>query len=178
MCIRALYPRIVSEPSVLQTAYTVDSVLVEAFLSSDPRSLPRALRWAPRSRRVARSDFGRYRQRGLHARGAGASVVARRIATQAHVARRPPLSSAPRRIQCHAAYSIAFGLFEVAVTAHAARKGAPAAAGIALALASPAVAQARWSTEVAIGAPRSSISSWWCSHSWLVACCFSSRSRT
>jgi MFS family permease len=33
-------------------------------------------------------------------------------------------------------YSIGFGLFEVAVTAHAAAKGSPAAAGIALALAS------------------------------------------
>ena len=31
-------------------------------------------------------------------------------------------------------YSLAFGLFEVAVTAHAAAKGSPAAAGIALIL--------------------------------------------
>ena len=36
VCIRALYPRIVSEPSVLQTAYTVDSVLVEAVFILGP----------------------------------------------------------------------------------------------------------------------------------------------
>ena len=73
-------------------------------------------------------------------------------------------------------YSIAFGLFEVAVTAHAARKGAPAAAGIALALAS-----------LGSGALVYGGRHWRAplKHQFVVvlafmaqACCFSSRSRT
>jgi MFS family permease len=136
-CIRALYPRLVSDVSLLHTAYSVDSALVEAVFILGPAVVagcvaaghpeaavllaagtaafgtaafmgaPPVRQWTAAPRHVSRDSVGVLRHSGL--------IVVFAVTVL---------------------YSFAFGLFEVAVTAHASAKGAPAVAGIALALAS------------------------------------------
>lgn len=136
-CIRALYPRLIADPALLQTVYSVDSALVEAVFILGPalvalcvaaghpeaavllaavcaaigtvfflQARPVKL-WVARPRRAGRDALGALRS--------------------------------PKLVLLFAVtllYAVAFGLFEVAVTAHADAQGAPAVAGIALALAS------------------------------------------
>jgi MFS family permease len=136
-CIRALYPRLVGDPALLQTAYSVDSALVEIVFIVGP-----AL--------VAACVAAGYPEAAIFlaalSAGGGASVFARAPAVAAWTR-----SSAPRQRRSLRAlggsrllivygatvlYSLGFGLFEVAVTAHAAAMGVPSAAGIALAMTS------------------------------------------
>jgi MFS family permease len=136
-CIRALYPRLVSEPSLLQTAYSVDSAFVEMVFILGPAA-------------VAACVATGYPEAALFlaalAAGVGTVVFARApaVARWTAPATHRPRSwlgalTAPRLLVVFGAtilYSVGFGLFEVAVTAHAAARGAPPAAGIALALTS------------------------------------------
>lgn len=136
-CIRALYPRIVSEPALLQTAYSVDSALVEAVFVLGPALVATCIGLGHPEAAVLLAAFSA---------AAGCAVFIRAPAVKAWS---PSRSSARRSwfgvigsaklLIVYVAtllYSIAFGLFEVAVTAQAASKGSPAAAGIALALTS------------------------------------------
>jgi len=136
-CARALYPRIVRDSALLPTAYSVDSALVEAVFVLGPSLVafcvalghpeaailvaaiasaggtalfvrtPAVRRWAAAPTKGARDAWGVLRYPRLLVLFAGTVL-----------------------------YSFSFGLLEVAVTAHAAAKGAPALAGVALALAS------------------------------------------
>ena len=136
-CVRAIYPRMVSEPALLQTAYSVDSALVEVVFVLGPAVVAACI------------AVGHPEAAVLIAAASAAAGCAVFIRSPAIKAWAPAKSSvkrsllgvigSPRLLIVFAAtvlYSMAFGLFELAVTAHAARKGVPAAAGIALALAS------------------------------------------
>ncbi len=137
ICMRALFPRLLADPGLLQTAYSVDSALVETIFILGPTLIaafvalgypggavifaaacaaiggvifmrsPAIRRWTPPAPQVQRSLLGPLQYPQLLALFA-ATVL----------------------------YSVAFGLFEVAVTAFAAAQGMPAAAGVILALAS------------------------------------------
>ena len=137
ICMRALYPRLVPDVGLLQTAYSVDSILMEMIFIIGPALValfvatghpygavllaagcaavgniiflrsPGVRNWAVQAASGPRSLLGPLRQREL------------RVVFAATVL-----------------YSVAFGLYEVAVTAFAANRGVPAAAGVILALAS------------------------------------------
>jgi MFS family permease len=136
-CTRALYPRLLSDGALLHTAYSVDSALVEAVFILGPALVAAcvaverpeaAVMLAALSAAVGTAIFLR------------APPVRRWTATAARnkrdilgVLRYPKLLLV---FAVTLLYSFSFGLFEVAVTAHASAKGSPAAAGVALALAS------------------------------------------
>jgi MFS family permease len=136
-CIRALYPRLVSEPAQLQTAYTLDSALVEVVFVLGPALVAACIALGHPEAAVLIAAV---------AAAVGCAVFIKSPAVKAwkpsgYAGKRSLLGvvGSPRLLIVFAAtvlYSMAFGLFELAVTAHAASKGAPAAAGIALALAS------------------------------------------
>ncbi|HEV7392465.1 MAG TPA: MFS transporter [Burkholderiales bacterium] len=136
-CIRAMYPRMISEPALLQTAYSVDSALVEAVFVLGPALVAACI------------GLGHPEAAVLIAAASAAVGCAIFIRSPAVKAWAPSkfrikggwlgVLGSSRLLIVFAAtvlYSMAFGLFELAVTAHAASKGMPAAAGVALALAS------------------------------------------
>jgi MFS family permease len=136
-CIRALYPRLIREPSLLQTAYSVDSALVELVFILGPAVVAACVATGYPEAAIFLAAL---------AAGIGTVVFARAPAIArwtASAAYRPRswlgALSPPKLLVVFGAtilYSVGFGLFEVAVSAHAAAKGTPSAAGIALALTS------------------------------------------
>ena len=136
-CIRALYPRLIAEPALLQTAYSVDSALVEIVFVLGPALVAACVAAGHPEAAVL-----------LAAASAGVGTVIFERSPSVRrwsAARRPQHRDAlrvlryPRLLLVFAAtilYSIGFGLFEVGVTAHATARGNSAAAGIALACAS------------------------------------------
>ena len=98
ICMRTLYPRALTDPALLQTAYSVDSVIVESVFVIGPALAALFL--------AAGYPEGAVLLAAVC--GAAATLF----------------------------YSLAFGLFEVGITAFATRRGTPSIAGIALALAS------------------------------------------
>jgi MFS family permease len=136
-CTRALYPQLLSDGALLHTAYSVDSALVELVFILGPAVVAlcvavghpeAAVLLAALSAGFGTALFMRAppvrRWRAAAARGQGDVLGVLR---------------SPKLLLVFAStvlYSFTFGLFEVAVSAHAAAKGAPAAAGVALALAS------------------------------------------
>ncbi len=136
-CIRTLYPRLITDPALIQTAYSVDSALVEVVFILGPALVAACVATGYPEAAIALTALSA---------GVGTVVFARAPAI-AHWAAAPVQRNRswfdalrpPRLLVVFGAtvlYSIGFGLFEVAVTAHAASKGVPSAAGIALALAS------------------------------------------
>jgi MFS family permease len=136
-CMRALYPRLVPDVGMLHTAYSADAALVESVFILGP-----AL--------VALFVAAGYPQGAVLfaavCAGAGNLVFLRSPAARNWVIQPPagrrsllgPLRSPPL-LALYAAnflYAFAFGLYELAVTAFAAERGVPAAAGVILALAS------------------------------------------
>jgi predicted MFS family arabinose efflux permease len=137
ICMRTLFPRLLDDVDLLQTAYSVDSILIETIFVAGPALIalfvavnlrggavlfaaacaiagsalfmqsPAIRQWARPAARLRTSLLGPLRNRPL---------LALYLATML--------------------YSIAFGLLEVAVTAQATLQGRPAAAGVILALAS------------------------------------------
>ncbi|HEV7820315.1 MAG TPA: MFS transporter, partial [Burkholderiales bacterium] len=136
-CVRAIYPRLVSEPALLQTAYSVDSALVEVVFVLGPALVAGCVALDHPEAAVLTAAA---------TAAAGCAGFVRSPAVKAwkpsgRTDKRSLLEGvgSPRLLVVFAAtvlYSIAFGLFELAVTAHAANKGTPAAGGIALAMAS------------------------------------------
>ena len=136
ICMRTLYPRALTDPALLQTAYSVDSVIVESVFVVGPALVALFL--------AAGYPEGAVLLAALTA-VAGTAWFNRTPAIRDWEIR--PLSSGgrwriftePGLLVLFAAtvfYSVAFGLYEVGVTAFATLRGTPAVAGIALALAS------------------------------------------
>ena len=136
-CMRALYPRVVPDVGLLQTAYSADAALVESVFILGPArgALFVAAGYAHGAVLLA-----------AVCAGAGNVVFLRSPAVRNWVIQPPagrrsmlgPLRSPPL-LALYAAnflYAFAFGLYELAVTAFAAERGVPAAAGVILALAS------------------------------------------
>jgi len=136
ICMRALYPRVLSDPALLQTAFSVDSVIVETVFVIGPALAALFLAFGfPEGAVLLAALMG--------AAGTGWFVRTEVIRNWTVLPRRDTsrwgVFGEPALVVLYIAtifYSVAFGLYEVAVTAYAATRGAPAAAGIALALAS------------------------------------------
>ncbi len=136
-CVRALYPRMVPDPALLHTAYSVDSALVELVFILGPALVAVCVALGHAEAALLLAAFS-----------AAAGTFA--------FMRAPPIRRwGPARVRADKdwlgalrypkllvvfgttlLYALAFGLFEVAVTAQAAGKGVPAAAGVTLALVS------------------------------------------
>jgi MFS family permease len=136
-CTRALYPKLLSDAALLHTAYSVDSALVEIVFIIGPALVAACVATGHPEAAVLLAALSAAGGTAVFMR---APAVKRWTAARARserdilgVLRYPKLVLV---FGVTVLYSIAFGLFEVAVTAHAAAKGSPAAAGIALALAS------------------------------------------
>jgi predicted MFS family arabinose efflux permease len=135
--IRALLRRLLREPEHLQTAYSLDSVMMEMVFILGPGivSVFTALVW-PAGAVVCTAAFGLI----------GAWVFSSARAVKAWVpesgAHRPSrldvltTPGLPSVLTVTLFFSLGFGLFEVSVTAIASRAGSPAAAGVILALTS------------------------------------------
>jgi MFS family permease len=136
-CMRALYTRLVRDPSLLHTAYSVDSAVVEAVFILGPALVAACVAFGrPEAAvflAVVSSAIGAQMFARAQAVKAWSGTISRAHQSWFGVLGYPNLLVV---FGVTLLYSIAFGLFEVAVTAHAAAKGSPAAAGIALALAS------------------------------------------
>jgi len=136
-CMRALYTRLVLDPALLHTAYSVDSAVVEAVFILGPALVAAcvaagrpeaAVFLAAISAAIGSQTFAR-----AHAVKGWSGTISRGHQSWFGVLTLPMLLVV---FGVTLLYSVAFGLFEVAVTAHAAEKGSSATAGIALALAS------------------------------------------
>jgi MFS family permease len=136
-CMRALYTRLVRDPGLLHTAYSVDSAVVEAVFILGPALVAACVAFgrpeaavllAVLSSAIGAQTFARAR-----AVAGWSGTISRAHQSWLGVLRFPDLLVV---FGVTLLYSVAFGLFEVAVTAHAAVKGSPAVAGIALASAS------------------------------------------
>lgn len=135
--IRALLRRLLREPEHLQTAYSLDSVLMEMVFILGPGivSVFTALVW-PAGAVMCTAALGLI----------GAWVFASAPAVRAWLpekgAHRPSrldvltTPGLPSVLAVTVFFSLGFGLFEVSVTAIASRAGTPAAAGVILALTS------------------------------------------
>ena len=136
-CVRALYPRVVSEPALLQTVYSVDSAAVELVFTCGPALVAACVAVGHPEAAVGLAAL-------FAAVGTGVFVrvpTVRRWELSPSGRKRSWLGALrqPKLLAVFGAtvlYAIAFGLYEVGVTAHTASKGSPAAAGIALALTS------------------------------------------
>jgi MFS family permease len=137
ICMRTLFPRLLNEPDLLQTAYSVDSIVVESIFVAGPALIALFVAIGWRSGAV------------LFAAACAIAGSILFLRTPAIKSWLPPTIPSPRSLlgplrsrrllALYAAtllYSIAFGLLEVAVTALATAQGRPAAAGLILALAS------------------------------------------
>lgn len=136
ICMRTLYPRVLNDPALLQTAYSVDSVIVESVFVIGPALVAMFLALAIPSGAVLLAAI---------TAGAGTLWFMRtpvirdwEIKPREAGGHRSILAE-PGLLVLFAAtffYSVAFGLYEVGVTAYATKRGTPAVAGVALALAS------------------------------------------
>jgi MFS family permease len=135
-CIRALYPRLIAQSELLQTAYSVDSAVVELVFIVGPAIVAACMAIGYPEAAVLIAALSAGFGSAIFARAK--PIVQWLPAAQHRRSFRGPLGRPELRIVFASTvlYSIGFGLFEVAVTAHAAAMGAPSAAGIALALAS------------------------------------------
>jgi MFS family permease len=135
-CIRALYPRLIAKSELLQTAYSVDSAVVELVFIVGPTIVAACTAVGHPEAAVFIAAISAGVGSGVFARAR--AVVQWSPAAHQSRALRGPLGKPGLRVVFAATvlYSIGFGLFEVGVTAHAAAMGAPSAAGIALAFAS------------------------------------------
>lgn len=137
ICMRASYPRLVGDPALLQTAYSVDSALVETMFILGPVLVAGCVAIGAPAGAVLFAAVCASGGAWVFLRSPGA----RGWTPHAGVARRSllgPLAN-PRLLAVFAAnalYAIAFGLYEMAVIAQAAHHGRPAMAGVVLALAS------------------------------------------
>ncbi len=137
ICMRAMYPRLVSDPAQLQTAYSVDSAIVESVFILGPVLVAGFV--------AAGAPVGAVLLAAICA-AVGAWIFLRSPGARGWV----PHAGAPRRsllgplgtprlpavFAANTLYAVAFGLYEMAVIAQAAHHGKPAAAGVILALAS------------------------------------------
>jgi len=136
ICMRSLYPRVLSDPRAIRTAYSLDSAVVETVFVFGPGLVALlaglgAPIWALAVAALAGSAGTLMLRNAPAVRGWGVRDPATRRAILG------PLHSARLRrlmVAC-VFYAGAFGLFEMGVTGFAAAHGSPAAAGVFLALA-------------------------------------------
>lgn len=146
ICMRAMYPRLVADPALLHTAYSVDSALVEAMFILGPVLVAVFVARGTPAGAVLFAAACAPAGAVIFLRSPGARGWARPEPGPAshESAREPPrsllgpLRIAPLRalFAANVLYALAFGLYEMAVIARTAGQGSPAAAGIMLALAS------------------------------------------
>ncbi len=136
ICMRTLYPRALTDPALLQTAYSVDSVIVESVFIVGPALVAMFLAFSIPEGAVLLAAL---------TAGIGTLWFMRTPAIREWEIRPRSVSSRwgvfaePGLVVLYVAtlfYSVAFGLYEIGVTAYATNRGMPAVAGIALALAS------------------------------------------
>jgi len=137
VCMRTLFPRILADADMLQTAYSVDSIVVESIFVAGPALIALFVAMEFRSGAVLFAAICAIIGSVLFMR---APVIRMwtRPTTHVRTSLLGPLRNR-RLLMLYAAtalYSIAFGLLEVAITALATTQGRPAAAGVILALAS------------------------------------------
>jgi MFS family permease len=134
--IRTLYPRLVDDAGLLQTAYSIDSIVIELVFIIGPAFAAMFVALGHAEGGVLLAAL---------CGTAGATVFLRTSAVRAWVIQRPARHSliGPLRstkllaiLAATTCYSVGFGLFEVGVTGFAARQGVPAAAGVILGLSS------------------------------------------
>lgn len=136
ICMRALFPRVVPDPLLLPTAYSLDSALVEFIFIIGPALVAACVAAGYPAVAVGAAAVCAALGGAIFVRAD--MVRAWRPAATRHARRRGPLRR-PQLLLVYVitvCYSVAFGLFEVAVTAFAAEQGRPAVAGVALAMAS------------------------------------------
>lgn len=136
-CVRALYPKIVPDPALLHTAYSMDSAFVEIVFILGPALVALCVALGHAEAAIVLA--------AISATGGTAAFLRappiRRWGPGRGHANRDWLGALrfPKLLVVFGTtllYAVAFGLFEVAVTAQAAGKGVPAAAGVTLALVS------------------------------------------
>jgi MFS family permease len=137
VCVRALYPRLVTDASLQRTAYSLDSAIIEAIFILGPML---AAAFA-----AAGAEVGALWLSAACALGGGLLFVdAEPVrAWEPRTTGLPPAGNSPLRdgrllglLAAAALFAFAFGAFEIGVVGFAARRGVPAAAGLILALAS------------------------------------------
>lgn len=137
VCVRALYPRLVADAFLQRTAYSLDSAIIEAvFILGPGLAAAFAAAGAPGGAVVlsAVSACGG----GILFLRTGAVRAWRPRERGSHRSGGSPLRDAGLRglVAAGLLFALAFGLFEIAVVGRATESGAPAAAGVLLALAS------------------------------------------
>jgi MFS family permease len=133
---RAMYPRLVADPALLHTAYSVDSALVETVFIVGPMIVAGFVALGAPAGAVLFAAACATLGTAIFLRSPGARGWLRNA--ESHGSLLGPLRSGQLRavLAANLLYAIAFGLYEMAVIAHAAHHGRPAAAGVVLALAS------------------------------------------
>ena len=137
ICMRALYPRLLDDVGLLHAAYSVDSALVEAVFIVGPALVALFVAIGYPLGAVLLAAVCAAAGNAIFLRSRAVKNWAVREAGERHSLLGPLRS--PQLLAVFAAnvlYAIAFGLYEIAVIAFAASHGAPAAAGVILALAS------------------------------------------
>jgi MFS family permease len=137
ICMRALYPRLIADPALLQTAYSVDSAVVETMFILGPTLVAGFVALGAPVGAVAFAAICATAGSVVFLRSPGARSWVARAGTGRRSLLGPLVN--PRLLavfSANALYAVAFGLYEMAVIAHAAHHGSPAAAGVVLALAS------------------------------------------
>jgi MFS family permease len=137
VCVRALYPRLVTDASLQRTAYSLDSAIIEAVFIVGPML---AAGFA-----AASAQVGAIWLSAACALGGGLLFV-NADPVRAWAPREvglTPAGASPLRnghlrglLAAAALFAFAFGAFEIGVVGVATRSGVPAAAGVILALAS------------------------------------------
>ena len=137
ICMRTLFPRLLVDGELLQTAYSLDSILIESIFVAGPAVIAFFVAADWRAGAVlfaaACAFIGSLLFMRSPAIRAWVQPAARTGCSLLGPLRNRPLLAL---FAATALYSIAFGLLEVAVTALATAQGRPAAAGVILALAS------------------------------------------
>jgi MFS family permease len=136
VCMRAMYPRLVPDPALLHTAYSVDSALVETVFVVGPIIVAGFVALGFPAGAVLFAAACAAAGTAIFLRSPGVRGWAR--LERPHGSLLGPLRDAPVRavLGANLLYAVAFGLYEMAVIAHTASHGRPAAAGVVLALAS------------------------------------------
>lgn len=137
VCVRALYPRLVTDAAQQRTAYSLDSAIIEAVFILGPML---AAGFA-----AAGAEVGALWLSAACALGGGLLFLdaAPVRAWHPRAAGLPPAGKSPLSdgrlrglLAAAALFAFAFGAFEIGVVGFAAESGVPAAAGVILALAS------------------------------------------
>jgi MFS family permease len=136
VCMRAMYPRLVPDPALLHTAYSVDSALVETVFIVGPIVVAGFVALDFPVGAVLFAAACAAAGTAIFLRSPGVRGWER--LERGHGSLLGPLRDAALRavLGANLLYAVAFGLYEMAVIAHTASHGRPAAAGIVLAAAS------------------------------------------